>query len=51
MGERRGESNEPRLLIDRRRLNRRDLMPAQRLAHDIEAAGERRIAEGLIPLY
>src|SRR5580704_8850100 len=48
MGERRGETDEPRLLVDRRRLNRRDLMAAEGLPHDVEAARERRIAKGLI---
>ena len=50
MGERRGEADEPRLLVDRRRLNGRDLVPAERLAHDVEAARERRVAKGLIVL-
>ena len=50
MGKRRGEADEPCLLVDRRRLNGRDLVAAERLAHDVEAARERRIAKGLILL-
>ena len=38
MGERRGEADQTRLLVDRGRLNGRDLMAAERLAHDVEAA-------------
>ena len=48
MGERRGEADKPRLLVDRRRLHSRDLMAAERLAYDVEAARECRIAKGLI---
>jgi hypothetical protein len=48
MGERRGEADEPRLLVDRRRLNGRDLVAPERLACDVEAARECGIAKGLI---
>ena len=48
MGERRGETDEPRLLVDRRRLDGCDLMTAEGLPHDIEPTRERRIAKGLI---
>jgi hypothetical protein len=48
MGERGGESDEPRLLVDGRRLNGRDFMAAKGLPHNVEAARERRIAKGLI---
>src|ERR1700690_3577514 len=48
MGERRGEADEPRLLVDRRRLNGRDLVAPERLAYDVEAARECGIAKGLI---
>jgi hypothetical protein len=47
MGKRGGEADEARLLVDRR-LKGRDLVGAERLAHDVEAARERRIAKGLI---
>jgi hypothetical protein len=49
MRERRCKANEPHLLVDRRRLDGCDLMPAEGLAHDVEAARERRVSEGLIP--
>ena len=48
MGERGGEADEPRLLVDRGGLNRCDLVAAERLAHDVEAARQRRVAKGLI---
>ena len=48
MGEHRGETDKPRLLVDRRRLDGRDFMTAEGFPHDIEAARERRIAKGLI---
>ena len=48
MGERRREANETRLLVDRGRLNGRDLMAAEGLAYDVEPARECRIAKGLI---
>ena len=48
MGERGGEADQSGLLVDRRRLDGRDLVAAERLAHDVEAARERRIAKGLI---
>ncbi len=48
MGERRGQADEPRLLVDRGRLDGCDLMAAEGLPHDVEAARERRIAKGLI---
>ena len=50
MGERRGEANETRLVVDRGRLDSRDLMAAERLAHDVEAAGQRGVAKRLIVL-
>ena len=42
--------DDARGLIDRGGLHRRDLMLAQGLAHDVEAARQRRIAEGLLGL-
>ena len=48
MGERGGEADEPSLLVDRGGLDGRDLMAAERLAHNVEAARERRIAKRLI---
>src|ERR1700722_10533760 len=48
MGERRREANEIRLLVDRGRLNGRDLMAAEGLSYDVEAARQCRIAKGLI---
>jgi hypothetical protein len=48
MGERGGEADKPRLIVDICRLDGCDLMTAERLAHDLEAARERRIAKGLI---
>ena len=48
MREHRGEANESGVLVDRGRLHRRDLVLAERLANDIEPAGERRIAERAI---
>ena len=48
MGERRGEADETRLFVDRGRLHRRDLVAAERLAHDVEAARQRRVAKRLI---
>jgi hypothetical protein len=47
MGERGGETDESGP-VDRGRLNGRDFVAAERLAHDVEAARERRIAKGLI---
>ena len=41
----RGEPDQPCLLVDLGRLDRGDLMPAQRLAHDVKATRERRVAE------
>ena len=40
----------PALAVERRGLQGRDLMLAERLAHDVEAAGERCIAEAALPL-
>jgi hypothetical protein len=48
MGERGGEADQACFVVDCGGLNRRDLVAAQRPAHDIEAARERRIAKGLI---
>jgi hypothetical protein len=48
MGERRGETDHFRLLVDRCRLDGRDLVAAKHLAYDIEAARERGIAKRLI---
>ena len=48
MGKRRGEADEPRLLVDRRRLDGRDLMTPKRLPHDVEAAGQRCVTKRLI---
>ena len=48
MDERRGEANEPRLPVDRRRLNGCDLVATERLAHDVEAARERGVTKRLI---
>jgi hypothetical protein len=50
MGERRGEANETRLLIDCRHLHSGDLMAAEGLAYDVEPARQCRIAKGLIVL-
>jgi hypothetical protein len=41
---------EPHVLVDRRGLHRRDLVLAQRLADDVEPAGERSITEGPVVL-
>jgi hypothetical protein len=38
----------PAFLVDRRRLNGRNFVAPEGLAHDVEAAGERRIAKCLI---
>jgi hypothetical protein len=38
MGERGGEADQPGLLVDRGGLDGRDLVAAERLAHDVEAA-------------
>ena len=48
MGERGGEADKSGLVVDRGGLHRRDLVPAKRLAHDVKAARQRRIAKGLI---
>jgi hypothetical protein len=48
MGERRGETDHFRLLVDRCRLDGRALVAAKHLAYDIEAARERGIAKRLI---
>ena len=50
MGEHGGQTDDAGRLIDRRGLHRCDLMLAERLAHDIEAVGERGIAEAPLPL-
>jgi hypothetical protein len=49
MREQRGQADESRLRVDGGRLNGRDLVLAQRLADNIEAAGERGVAEGPSP--
>src|SRR5580704_17062241 len=46
MGEHSGQSN--KALVDRRGLHGRDLVLAQRLADDVEPAGERGIAESAV---
>jgi hypothetical protein len=43
-----GQIDDAGRLVDGRRLHRGDLVLAQRLAHDIEAAGERSIAEAAL---
>jgi hypothetical protein len=43
-----GEADQARLAIDRGGLHGRDLVAAKRLAHDVKAVGQRRIAKGLI---
>src|ERR1035438_2932338 len=50
MGEDGGEPNKPGFPVDRGRLHRRNLVLAQALANNIEAARERGIAEGPILL-
>src|ERR1700722_13092923 len=50
MGERRGEANQTCLFVDCGRLDGRDLMAAERLAHDVETAGQSRVAKRLIVL-
>src|SRR5208337_2305635 len=45
-----GEAEEARFLIDVRRLDRRDLMPAKALADNVQPARQRGIAEGAICL-
>src|SRR5262249_35440117 len=47
-GERGGQIDHASGLIDRGRLKGGDLMLSQRLAHDVEPAGERRIAEAAL---
>ena len=48
MGKRGGEADQSSFIVDRGGLYSRDLMAAKRLAHDVKAARERRIAKGLI---
>jgi hypothetical protein len=48
VGERCGEADQSGLVVDRSGLDGRDLVAAQRLAYDVEAARQRRIAIGLI---
>src|SRR5262245_33007204 len=48
VGERGGQMDHPGGLIDRGRLKGGDLVLTQRLAHDIEPTGERRIAEAAL---
>jgi hypothetical protein len=48
MGERGGEADELGFFVDRRGLHSRDLVTAQGLPHDVEAARQRRVAERLI---
>ncbi len=50
MGEHGRQSNEAGVLIDRRGLHGRDLVPAQALADDVEPARKRCIAEGPVAL-
>jgi hypothetical protein len=45
VGENRGETNETCLVVDARPLDRGDLMFSQRLADNLKAAGQRRVAE------
>src|SRR5438128_9220535 len=44
------EAKKAGFFIDARRLDRRDLMPAKALAHDVQPARKRGIAEGAIRL-
>jgi hypothetical protein len=44
------EAQKAAFLVDLRRLNRRNLMPAKALAHDIQSARQRGIAEGAVRL-
>ena len=48
MGEHRGQIDDAGRLIDRGGLNGGDLVVTQRLAHDVEATGERGIPEGRV---
>src|SRR5271154_1106932 len=45
MREYRCEADKTALLVNRSRLNRGDLVPTERFAHNVETAGERRVAE------
>src|SRR5262245_22108622 len=45
-----GEAKQTGLLVDLCRLDRRDLMPAKALAHDVQPARQRGIAEGAVRL-
>src|SRR6266702_11886 len=50
MGKDGREAKKAGFLIDPRRLDRRDLMPAKALAHNVQAARQRGIAEGAVRL-
>ena len=50
MGEHGGQIDDAGGLVDRGGLDRGDLMLTERLAHDVEAARQRGIAEGALPL-
>src|SRR5215217_3642193 len=50
MGENRRKSDKAGLVVDPGRLHDRDLMRTKALAHDLEPAGERGIAEGAVTL-
>ena len=45
-----GEAKQTGLLVNLRSLDRRDLMPAKALAHDVQPARQRGIAEGAVRL-
>src|ERR1700730_2638194 len=45
-----GEAKQTGLLVNFCRLDRRDLMPAKALAHDVQPARQRGIAEGAVRL-
>ncbi len=50
MGQGGGQPNEARIVVDRGRLDGRDLMTAESLTHDVETARQRGVAKRLIVL-